>query len=196
MRKLVKRSFFGFAVFLLAAMFTLSSCETDSEPDKDPPVYSVGDTGPAGGLIFHVEDNGSDYTYYEAAPEDCSGEGATWKPSGTYLSTQTAVGTGKSNTALMLAADSTTEGSAAVLCAAYKDGGKDDWFIPSYLEMKLMNDNLHKAGKGSFSTDKAYWTSSEANMPQYGWNWKCADGKGYSTGKGQSCLIRVARSFN
>ena len=69
--------------------------------------YSVGDTGPAGGLIFYVNPNDAadGWRYLEAAPVDQS-LGAKWGCFRTPIAGArgTAVGTGRQNTADILAA--------------------------------------------------------------------------------------------
>ncbi|MEI6388047.1 MAG: chitobiase/beta-hexosaminidase C-terminal domain-containing protein, partial [Spirochaetota bacterium] len=62
--------------------------------------YAVGDTGPAGGIVFYDKGSVSDgWRYLEAAPSDQSA-GIRWY-NGTYISvsTGTAIGSGKANTA-------------------------------------------------------------------------------------------------
>ena len=69
--------------------------------------YAIGDTGPAGGLIFFVNPNraADGWRYLEAAPFDQSG-GAKWGCFRRMIAGArgTAIGTGKQNTADMLAA--------------------------------------------------------------------------------------------
>ena len=51
----------------------------------------------------------------------------------------------------------------AKVCADYRGGGYDDWFLPSKDELNLMYGNLYKAVPtlGGFSNDIYYWSSSE-----------------------------------
>ena len=89
--------------------------------------------------------------------------------------TGTAIGTGKTNTQLMVnamgaEAYSTYSGSdktadyAARLCDiltyTINEVSYDDWFLPSKDELNLMYVNLHKAGLGGFDNNN-YWSSSE-----------------------------------
>jgi hypothetical protein len=65
--------------------------------------YALRDTGPTGGLIFHLVDNGGGtHTYYEAAPYDLNIEGTSTFQWGGRISdtgaTGTAIGTGSTNT--------------------------------------------------------------------------------------------------
>ncbi len=130
--------------------------------------YTIGDTGPAGGLIFYENPNYSTdgWRYLEAAPYDQSG-GAKW---GLFRKAipgarGTAVGTGKQNTLDMLAA-SPEPGTAADLCANLSVNGIRGWFLPSRDELALMYRNLKAKGAGDFSDagvpdNFEYWASSQ-----------------------------------
>ncbi|MDR1786408.1 MAG: Ig-like domain-containing protein [Spirochaetaceae bacterium] len=126
--------------------------------------FSIGDTGPAGGIIFYMDVegftvNGVTCHYLEAAPEDVPGT-YTWGEYGIDCSTETLVGTGAANTAALTAADHGHDHPAAKACADYSYGGWDDWFLPSKDEM-----NLHLYPNrdiiGSFGADYWYWSSSQ-----------------------------------
>jgi hypothetical protein len=129
--------------------------------------YSIGEKGPAGGLIFYINPNYATdgWKYLEAAPSDCQGEDndyrITWY-NGTYPetgATATAMGTGMSNTQKIV--DIQGNGSyAAKLCSDLTQGGCNDWFLPSKDELNLMFENLYLKGLGSFEPD-FYWSSSE-----------------------------------
>ncbi len=118
--------------------------------------YAVGDTGPAGGTIFHIDEN----VYYEVAPSDAGG-GATapWGCGGTLIGTSLDFGSGKANTAAILSACSAS-GIAARLADEYSIGGYSDWFLPSSHEMYAILDNLHTPGLQEFP-GHMYWHSSE-----------------------------------
>ena len=130
--------------------------------------YAIGDVGPAGGYIFYENPNhaADGWRYLEAAPFDQSG-GATWGCFRRLIegARGTAVGTGKQNTADMLAACA-EPGSAAHLCASLRVNGVDGWFLPSRDELQLMYRNLKAANIGNFDsgglTDNVqYWASSQ-----------------------------------
>ena len=72
--------------------------------------------------------------------------------------TATALGTGLSNTNLIIASQGNTGTYAAKLCRDYHGGGYTDWFLPS-------KDELHKLYQnrtliGGF-IDSSYWSSTE-----------------------------------
>jgi hypothetical protein len=130
--------------------------------------YAIGDTGPAGGLIFYVNPNSAadGWRYLEAAPFDQS-SGAKWGCFRQLIpgARGMAIGTGKQNTADMLAACH-DPGTAAQLCAALDLNGVRGWFLPSRDELAAMYRHLRAAGLGDFRdaglTDNVlYWTSSQ-----------------------------------
>ena len=129
-----------------------------------------GDTGPAGGFVFHVNPNYAidGWRYLEAAPFDQSG-GAKW---GCFRrevpgARGTAVGTGRQNTADILAACD-DPGSAAHLCANFVLNGIGGWFLPSTDELVHMYENLRATGLGNFrdpgiADNFTYWASSQVS---------------------------------
>ena len=144
--------------------------------------YAIGDTGPAGGLVFYDKGFYSDgWRYLEAALYDImdGGSGSCYYIFGYYrpesvnltVGTAFAIGSGKFNTERLVKymdidgkaySDGSGEGVkeyAARKCLDYEYGGYDDWFLPSKDELNLMYENLHRKGLGSF----AYydWSSSE-----------------------------------
>jgi DUF1680 family protein len=130
--------------------------------------YAIGDVGPAGGWIFYENPNhaADGWRYLEAAPFDQSG-GAPWGCFRRLIdgARGTAVGTGKQNTADMLAACA-EPGSAAQLCASLRVNGTDGWFLPSRDELLLVYRNLKVAGVGGFDSggrpdNIQYWASSQ-----------------------------------
>jgi hypothetical protein len=130
--------------------------------------YIPGDTGPAGGFIFYENPNYATdgWRYLEAAPFDQSA-GTTWGCFRRAIpgARGTAVGTGKQNTADILAA-CTEPGSAAHLCANLSVNGVRGWFLPSTDELALMYRNLKAAGIGGFTDagtadNFTYWASSQ-----------------------------------
>ncbi|MCX7023098.1 MAG: InlB B-repeat-containing protein [Spirochaetes bacterium] len=124
--------------------------------------YALGDTGPAGGLVFHDKGKFTDgWRYLEAAPSDQSTGMQWWDEEIRTGATGTAVGTGKANTEAIVKALGT--GSyAAKTCSDLVLGGRDDWFLPSKDELNLMYWNLKKAGSGGFAA--WYWSSSEKGV--------------------------------
>ena len=130
--------------------------------------YAIGDTGPAGGFIFHENPNytADGWRYLEAAPFDQSA-GAEWGCFRRLIpgARGTAVGSGKQNTADMLAS-CPDAGTAAALCARLSVNGTRGWFLPSRDELALMYRYLKAAGIGDFqdggvADNFTYWASSQ-----------------------------------
>jgi hypothetical protein len=139
--------------------------------------YKIGDTGPAGGLIFYVKDNNAGgWRYLEAAPAytekratfaDKNYKGSTVKPK-----LLEGFGAGKQNTenlASMLLNNGEWD-RAAQICGELEVNGFDDWYLPSFNELSMMYGNLKRKGLGSFR-DEAYW-SSNGEVEGEGWSWE------------------------
>lgn len=165
--------------------------------------YSVGDTGPGGGKIFYKDlTRASGSQYFEAA---CIGwsDGICGGTDQVDPQTQwgcyedllagadgTAIGTGKQNTADILAGCAEA-GIAARLADALVVGGKSDWFLPSQDE--LMQMNTQKATIGGFGTVN-YWSSSERYATE-SWVQDFRNGPQYGADKFGSQFVRPIRSF-
>ena len=173
-----------------------------------PDPYSIGDVGPAGGLIFYDDeaDNVDDIAgarYLEAAPIDQTptNSGIVWAivafqstavPGGTLLT----IGSGSANTDNIIAQHTGVDIStyAAGLARAYKGGDYDDWFLPSKDELNLMYTNLYLNDVGGFADDD-YWSSSEDGAWGLAWNQSFYDGvQGYFY-KYYTPRVRAVRAF-
>jgi hypothetical protein len=155
--------------------------------------YAVGDTGPAGGIIFY--DKGSltnGWRFLEAAPSDQS-TGIQWyNGSHIHISTGTAIGTGKANTDAIIAAQE--NGSyAASLCKNLSLGGYSDWFLPSKDEFNLMYMNLKQVGLGGFGGGW-FWSSSQTDDYD-GWLQDISIGNQYSYTTSHDSSVRACRAF-
>jgi TolB-like protein len=132
-----------------------------------PPVtsYKVGDTGPAGGLIFYDKGNNSGgWQYLEAAPASTETK-TRWGTKGTDAGgRKTGLGDGKDNTQSVLSAMNQLGESAPAVqyCVNLNVGGFRDWYLPSKAELNLIYSNLKMNGLGGFKNDW-YWSSSENN---------------------------------
>jgi len=128
--------------------------------------YNVGDTGPAGGIIFYdKKNNNGGWRYLEVAPYDINQQ-CQWGVYKDNVMTGGRIGDGKNNTQNILLALSTRmkdTGRAAQLCEMLNINGFNDWFLPSLDELKTLfvfMDNRNQLGsfKKTF-----YWTSTEKN---------------------------------
>jgi hypothetical protein len=180
-----------------------SVCDGSDADSIANEVCKVGMTGPGGGLIFFVDYN-DQYTglnYLEAAPQLCEGASKTWS-SNTANSlvavngwAARAVGAGKANSAAMIANGATSytadTSGAAFFAEASTCGSKDDWFLGSLGEMKLMYDNLQ--GVGGFASG-GYWSSSEYDAGS-AWYQSFYNGSQNGTTKTNTLYVRPVRAF-
>ncbi|MEI6389298.1 MAG: DUF1566 domain-containing protein, partial [Spirochaetota bacterium] len=156
-------------------------------------VLKIGDTGPAGGIIFYDKGSASGgWRYLEAAPEDQS-TGIQWyNGNNLNISTSTAIGSGKSNTDAIIAAQGSGN-YAATLCRNLLIGGFSDWFLPSKDELNLMYTNLKKASLGGFS-GAWLWSSSQYNDYD-AWGQDFSDGGQGNGYKDDDDSVRACRAF-
>jgi hypothetical protein len=124
-------------------------------------VYQIGDTGPAGGIIFY--DAGSvinGWRYLEAALIDFTAQwqiNTSWSTS--VGDTGFSIGSGKENTQIIVAYLNSRgqTGMAAQLCANMNVNGFNDWFLPSVDELNEMYKRKTILGmSGDY-----YWSSTE-----------------------------------
>jgi hypothetical protein len=149
-------------------------------------VYEVGDTGPAGGIVFYVSNEG--LNGLEAAPADQ--DPTQWGCYSTLISGAygTVVGTGEQNTADIMAGCNET--TAASVASAYGPG----WYLPSKDELNLLY--LQKAAGvvGGFARGY-YWSSSQVNAYS-SWFQFFHDGLQYDYyTKASTLRVRAVRAF-
>ena len=160
--------------------------------------YVIGDTGPAGGLIFYIEGSYSDgWWYLEAAQSDIGTEISgyfEWGGEGIEIgATATNIGTGAANTNAIVAVLGVRFNYPARECNELILGGYSDWFLPSRDELNLIYVNLKQRGISDFA-DYDYWSSSESNRwGAHGQDF--ADGSQFSKMKDFSSKVRAARAF-
>lgn len=163
--------------------------------------FNVGDEGPGGGTIFYIDST----TCYEVAPAGWYGTSddpsAEW---GCYDVTVegadgTAIGTGKQNTAAILAADcqlrfpSAGYPLAVDIATEYNGGGLNDWYLPNRAEYQEVYNHF---GSDSFLTCCAYWTSEErSGRPREAWTFRFSVGSPSNGGKDNRNRVRPIRSF-
>jgi len=144
------------------------------------PAYKIGDTGPAGGLIFYDKgNNNGGWRYLEAAPVDAEFQ-AVWSVRSTFVGdTQETIGSGKRNTQLIVEKLKQTSGEWDTAAQEADDLGLnkfDDWFLPSKAELDLMYGNLKRKNLGEFKNGW-YWSSSFSGMNGYVFGQDFSDGK-------------------
>ena len=173
--------------------------------------YKIGDTGPGGGIIFFVDynDQYAGFNYLEAAPTSCESASSAWSSDTTHSLLAVkgwaarAVGSGQSNTTAMLANGDTSYSADTSGAAFYSNAlasgvpagcvtSKDDWFLGSIGEMKLMHDNLQ--GLGEFNAVR-YWSSTE-DTSSIAWNQSFGGGSQYADQfKTGTLRVRPVRAF-
>jgi hypothetical protein len=186
------------------AITQLSICGTSGNS-----LCKVGVQGPGGGTIFFVDYNDfyAGFNYLEAAPKSCEAQKA-WSSDATHslLSVNgwaaRAVGSGQTNTTAMLEIGATSYTGDLSGAAFYSNTlasgvpagcvtSKDDWFLGSLGEMKLMYDNLQ--GVGGF-VESYYWSSAEIG-PTNAWLQAFGNGGQANVGKNFSYYVRPVRAF-
>ena len=163
--------------------------------------YTLGSIGPGGGKIFYYNEIGFTMTdneqvchFLEAALENMPTTLA-WASfdytSTTIPGTETVLGTGRKNTAIILATDANAP--AAKACKEYFGGGLNDWFFPSKDELSVLNTN--KASVGNMGT-YYYWSSSQYDNNTAWWR-NFSSGRVGNSGKNisGSFLVRPIRAF-
>ena len=171
----------------------------------DPSLGSenIGKKGPAGGIIIYYNASGFTVTgedsftahYLEAAPTD---QATSIKWSSTNVDVTgaigTAIGTGKANTAAVIAAHSgdTASNNAAKAAVAYKGGGKSDWFLPSKDELNEM----YKARSHLEISFGWFWSSSQDDSNR-AWGQYFVNGSQYNYDKviGDYSVVCAVRAF-
>ena len=137
----------------------LTRCANSMAVQWGPCRYAIGDTGPAGGIVFYVTNNGAHGL--EASPQNYTF--GPWGCMGTSIpgARGAAVGAGAANTAAILAGCATA-GIAARLATAYSLNDYNDWYLPSKDELNLMYTNLYLRNLGGFYA-AFYWSSTESD---------------------------------
>ena len=102
---------------------------------------------------------------------------------------ETAIGKGKKNTALILAADPTAP--AAKACNDYSHNSKTDWFLPSYDELEMLYTN--RANVGNLIGNK-YLSSCGASSPTMG-TITIISPIGSEFTWNELCFVRAIRAF-
>ena len=147
-------------------------------------VYTVGQAGPGGGIIFYVAPTpfacgptlATTCTYLQAAPSgwntgadpllnwatSVNDNQSTRVPAPGAL--QTAIGTGYQNSdAIVAQTGNVAASSAAVAARAYQGNGLTDWYLPSINELtELYNQRALIAGLQA----AGYWSSTEGEADQ------------------------------
>ena len=158
--------------------------------------HQIGDTGPAGGIVFYDKGDDTDgWRYLEAAPAEEEFQ-ADWGADAINVTgTQIGVSTGKDNTYVIVAylVSNDEYSAAAFKCEYFALNGYSDWFLPSKDELDLMYKNLKVNGLGGFGAGY-YWSSSQHNIID-AWSQYFDDGSQHNIGKNNPVNVRPVRAF-
>jgi hypothetical protein len=162
---------------------------------------AVGDTGPAGGIVFYdARLRSSGDRYFEVGPVETEVAGVPWKPltfndmqTPLYIGTASAsakvqrvlakaVGMGETNTSKIV--QRYRGGNyPARYASTLVFGGYDDWYLPSKEELRLVYRNLSTATPRLGNFGKSfYWTSSEYDLNN-AWTVNFKDGQEFDREK-------------
>jgi len=168
--------------------------EQPTVPLEETTRWNVGDIGPAGGIIFYDKGSYSDnWRYLEAAPSDEVGS-FKWGQYGLYNSVgNVCVGSGVTNTAVLLSSDTNVENAATVCCSKRVESNSrvfDDWYLPSLDELVL----LKASDAGGSLGSRYYWSSSEES-PTLAWEYDTQTDTAAPYYKNATHAVRSIRSF-
>ena len=169
-----------YPILVILTIFCLLGCIKNKSnlTNSEFPIYSIGDHGPAGGIIFYIDkSNEFKWNFLEAAPHGWFGEWygtfndpeLAWGNVGTFSNIiKTEIGSGKENTKKLLESDyfSSEDDLPNAIQAVhnYSTTNKgiiyDDWFLPALNELEAMYQTLWKFDIGKLDNN-GYWTSSE-----------------------------------
>ena len=180
------------------AGLSLKLCPNNNTPQWDHCPLAIGDTGPAGGIVFYLTDTTGQHGL-EVSPVD---QGiARWGCEGTTITGADShtVGSGAQNT-LDILAGCKEAGIAAKLASDYTLNGYNDWFLPSIDELTVMCRNIGPGAAapltnaGKFSVN-AYWSSSEEFFVASWLQVFDLSATTYILGKNDNGSVRAVRAF-
>jgi TolB-like protein len=156
----------GPTVMLLTGSPTAASRNTTASSNAAAPrqaqsaaAYKIGDTGPAGGIVFYDKGNSlGGWRFLEAAPASTEVTASHY-----YLVSGTSrkVGDGYENTRKFIEEFNQKGGginTAPWLCNELNIKGYSDWYLPSLDELLYMYNNLYLNGIGELNSTN-YWSS-------------------------------------
>ena len=145
--------------------------------------HYVGETGPAGGIIYHLDANGN---ALEMATTEFNGN---WDCTEQIYGALKDLGSGEENTDLILATCPSAT-SAPAVCKAFDQGGFTNWHLPAYQDLKKINVALVQTG---IWTPQNHWylSSSEGDVvtnetETYYFSYNYTEQQGYNSQKGMN----------
>jgi TolB-like protein len=136
--------------------------------------YKIGDTGPAGGIVFYDKGHSiGGWRYLEAAPPETEKSASMTSNNNNAVVGSRKIGEGKENTKKFMDVFQKNGGginTAPWICSELIVNGFDDWYLPSLDELQYMYNNLYSQGLGEFK-NSLYWSSYVNGW----WNIFCID---------------------
>lgn len=172
-------------------------------------IYEVGETGPAGGLVFYDKGSYSNgWRFVEAAPTDSNA--SEWGCFGSEIANASSseIGTGLLNSISVTNFHDNLQAyyTNPSVCNALNNGSvgaektlmfeinnKKDWLLPSENELSLMYENLKAENLGSF-TNSNYWSSTQQDANNAS-GIDFANGLPISISKNNTLKVRAIRYF-
>lgn len=189
-------------LFIMAGCTTttsdLDTVESETGSPRAKRLYTIGELGPAKGIVFYDKGEYSDgWRYLEVSPPETQVP-MQWGASGQLASnTSPEIGMGKQNTENIVAFLEALgdKGRAAQYCSELVVNGYSDWFLPSKDELNQLYWQLaFKDPTGFLGKGHGYWSSTEYDGEK-------AWGQGFSAGiqgrieKFDIFIVRAIRAF-
>jgi TolB-like protein len=169
----------------------------------EPVIYKIGDTGPAGGIIFYDKGNNSGgWRYLEAAPSSTDKDALDFPLARSYADiVDRTFGAGLRNTRIYLEKlqqNNVAGNTAPWLCDTLVYNGYNDWYLPSLDELLMMYTNLHNNRNAGFHS-LPYWTSTcysnSSAYPGAAYFVDFSNGQAKITYVGDPGRVRACRQF-
>lgn len=176
--------------------------------DYTATTMAEGDRGPGGGIIFYADDtNGFALEYLIPggnSPDQEEGDSVIWgSTAGIALNTDAPSSitvSGRTNTEAIVSYHNSigfTENYAALKCYQSTQGGKNDWYLPTSVEMQALIDYTNNSDNELSYSQGGFWTSDEQNASNAvafveGSNWTLEQG---TVSKGQPLNYVMVRRF-
>jgi hypothetical protein len=130
--------------------------------------------------------------------------GTEWATSNVDIPNVESTWNGKANTIVLInagVAGGITTGTAAQLCEASINGGKNDWYLPAIDELNKVWDNRWEIAQGLEIANGSqlifndYWSSTEYTN-SFAWGFDFVSGAAYYTNKNSTDYVRAVRKFS
>jgi len=158
-----------------------------------PATYTIGQAA-LGGIIAYINGGGSSGTSgFVVTSADLPPDYA-FGCVGVNIATDTAIGTGQSNTNKIIAGCYET-GNAAHYVDNLVEGGYSDWYLPSKDELNVLYSNRVALGGFSGGPSNEFYQSSSQADSIFVFTQNLVTGQVYTPGKNGPRLLRAIRSF-